>query len=167
MHKLVWMLAIGLIGGCSESESSSCSGDECDEAVAGEGGGGSEQGGAGGDSSDSTPQGGAGAGSDQGGSDQGGSGQAGSGTGTSNYRSSCETNDDCADGDATYCLRDPAKPDQLGLCTILNCAAGECGESFKCCDCSDSAMLATIFVESRCFPDASAEEISEYDCVCE
>ncbi len=183
MTKASILFAALLIAACSESEDSHSS-DECssgrvwseaegecvnapaDHESSGGAGGTSESDDDAGDddSDDDTSK----AGGGQGGSGQGGDGntaQAGSTSTDSNFHAECEATDECADGDAPYCLVNPATG--AGECVPVDCEPGGCADSYLCCDCSEAAGVSSTFVDPTCFPPPGAESMTGLGCSCE
>jgi hypothetical protein len=54
---------------------------------------------------------------------------------------SCSGDPVCAGKKASYCLKDPQNPSADGVCSIPNCTAADCGDTYTCCDCHGSTLL--------------------------
>jgi len=59
-------------------------------------------------------------------------------TGPEGFGASCtKDGTECAGYDiANYCLYNPMKPTEGGICTIKDCSPGGCPGQYQCCDCS-------------------------------
>jgi hypothetical protein len=81
----------------------------------------------------------------------------------------CSVDGDCRGPTATSCLLDPTNTSAPGMCTIQNCSAAACGGTdFRCCDCTESQMLGSIWTAPVCVPSADVATLSTVaSCTCE
>ncbi|MGC4068235.1 MAG: hypothetical protein QM784_27020 [Polyangiaceae bacterium] len=102
-----------------------------------------------------------------------GGSNGGTQTGTSppknNLGSSCAEDVDCSDGTASVCLLDPNAPKSPGVCTVPQCVSADCGTAFRCCDCTQSPVLASTWKVSVCAPVSKVEQLTSpaVKCTCE
>jgi hypothetical protein len=86
-----------------------------------------------------------------------------------NLGATCERNGDCSTGSASLCLLDPSAPTSPGVCTIPNCGTNDCGSEFRCCDCTQSPLLAATWTAPVCAPNSKVEQLTSpaVKCTCE
>ena len=80
--------------------------------------------------------------------------------GDDGYLAPCSGAEECEDYAADYCLYDPTKPQEPGICVFQNCEAGTCPAESQCCDCS-------LFPATLCLPDVVlSDPVLEAACEC-
>lgn len=93
---------------------------------------------------------------------------AANGDGAEGLGDSCTGDPDCAGKKASYCLKSPTAPTQPGVCSVPQCALGDCGSTFECCDCSHAARPELqAWPNGVCVPKANSSTVESFGCVCQ
>ena len=70
------------------------------------------------------------------------------------------TDDVSCTGEVDLCLKNPLAPNDPGICTLENCTADDCPDTFLCCDCG------SLGAEIACMPEAEAGTAEMFGCSC-
>ena len=75
------------------------------------------------------------------------------------FGTTCTADEDCT-GEVDFCLISPFAPNDPGVCTLENCSAEDCPDTFRCCDCS------SLGLQVACVPEEDAGMVQAFGCSC-
>lgn len=75
--------------------------------------------------------------------------------------SECTEDKPCTDEEADFCLTSPMAPGEPGICTVKDCAPGDCPAGYKCCNCTGSSVMDVV----ACIPEDDVAFFEDY-CTC-